>query len=450
MPTIRKLLARELLDSRGNPALEVEVHTEKTVARAMVPSGASTGVHEALELRDKDPHRFNGKGLLKACRNVNNTIAQVLVGQTFEHLAEIDKKLIELDGSPNKSNLGANTILGVSLACAHAAAQEQGVALYRFLNPAATLLPVPMMNILNGGAHAVDSGIDIQEFMIVPVGAQNFKHAIQIGAEIFRTLKALLHEKNYATTVGDEGGYAPSLKQQEEALDFIVKAIEESGYRPGVEVAIALDPASSEFYDSTQQKYRLRIKGVPHELTSNELIDFWEGLIEQYPIVSLEDGLAEDDWAGWQKLTQQLGHKVQLVGDDFLVTNVNRLKQAIEQQAGNAILIKMNQIGTLTETIEAITMAKAVQPRAWGVIASHRSGETEDTTLADLAVGMETGQIKTGSLCRGERTAKYNQLMRIEEELGEKARYGGGGLTIFFCPIPIPHPPMGKDTTHHS
>lgn len=426
MSKIKKITAQELLDSRGNPTLEVTVITEKGFGKALVPSGASTGIHEALELRDKDPKRYFGKGVLKACGHVNNTLAKALHGKEVSQQEKIDELMIGLDGTPNKSKLGANALLGVSLACSHAAAQEQGKSLYVYLNPHANLLPVPMMNILNGGKHA-DSGLDIQEFMIMPVGAKSFQHAIQMGAEIFHTLGNILKSENLATTVGDEGGYAPHLQDQEQALNFIIRAIEEAGYKPEKDIMLALDAAASEFYNLGKKYYQFKIQGKSQKLATKDMIDYWFHLAKKFPIISIEDGLAEDDWDGWQTLNKKLGKKVQIVGDDLLVTNVRRLQKAVNLGAANAILIKVNQIGTLTETIDAIKMANASN---WTAIVSHRSGETEDTTIADLAVAMSTGQIKTGSLSRSDRVAKYNQLLRIERELGKKAKYIG--RKVFF------------------
>ncbi len=428
MSKITNIKAREVLDSRGNPTIEVVVTTSKAWGRAIVPSGASTGAHEALELRDGDPKRYFGKGVLKACENVNKTIKKALLGMEVSKQAKIDMAMITLDGTPNKSTLGANAILGVSLACAHAAAEENGVGLYLNINPKSYLLPVPMMNIMNGGRHA-DSGLDIQEFMILPVGAPNFREALRMGSEIFHTLGKLLKEKKYQTTVGDEGGYAPSLKDQEEAFEYILEAIEKAGYKPEKDVQLGIDAAATEFYNENKKTYGFRIKGKKENLSSQEMIDYWESLVKKYPIITLEDGLAEDDWKGWQELTRRIGKKVQVVGDDLLVTNSERLHQALNLGAANSILIKVNQIGTLTETINAIDMAEAGD---WTAVVSHRSGETEDTTIADLVVGMSTGQIKTGSLSRTERIAKYNRLLRIEDELGKKAKYLGMGV---FCNI---------------
>ncbi len=416
MATIESIRAREILDSRGNPTLEVEVRLAGgTTGRAAVPSGASTGKHEAVELRDGDRARFNGNGVLKAVDNVNKEIAAAIAGMTATEQAAIDHKLINLDGTGNKSRLGANAILGTSLAVAHAAANWLGTPLYRYLGEDAHTLPVPMFNILNGGKHAADS-TDFQEFMVMPVGAKNFSHALQIGAEVYHSLKSVLQDKDLNTNVGDEGGFAPSLSSNREAVELILLAIEKASYKPGKECFIALDPAASEFY--RDGKYILEREGT--SLTSSEMADYYTNWVADYPIISIEDGLAEDDWAGWQVLAQKLGEKVQLVGDDLYVTNVARLSRGISLNASNAILIKLNQIGTLTETIAAIKMAKEA---GWAAIISHRSGETEDTTIADLAVGHVTGQIKAGAPCRAERTAKYNRLLKIEAELGERANF---------------------------
>ncbi len=416
---IEDIVARQILDSRGNPTVEVEVVLSSgVIGRAAVPSGASTGVHEALELRDGDPSRYKGKGVEQAVANVNETIAQELIGWDATDQMEIDRLLIEMDGTPNKSNLGANAILGVSLAVAHAAAAALDLPLYRYLGGvAAHILPVPLMNILNGGKHAADSA-DFQEFMVVPVGAPSFSEALRMGVEIYHTLKEVLKQAGYTTNVGDEGGFAPSLKSNAEAFDLIIEAIQKAGYTPGEDVYLALDAAASELYQDG--KYHLPKEGK--SFSSDEMIGFLAEWVERYPIVSIEDGLAEDDWSGWEQLTARLGRQVQLVGDDLLVTNVARLEEAIERQAANSILIKLNQIGTLTETIEAILKA---QRAGWTAIVSHRSGETEDTTIADLAVGLNVGQIKTGAPARTDRVAKYNQLLRIEEMLGEGAQYAG-------------------------
>lgn len=421
MTKIKTVHAREILDSRGNPTVEVTVTTEKATGVAMVPSGASTGTHEALELRDGDPKRYLGKGVLKACENVNKELAGLVTGREADDQKGLDEAMLALDGTPTKSKLGANAILGVSLACARAAAAEKGVGLYKSLNPDAALLPVPMMNIMNGGKHA-DSGLDIQEFMVMPAGAPSFKEAIRMGSEIFHNLGKLLKGGGYATSVGDEGGYAPSLPDQESAFEFIFKAIEAAGYKAGEDVFIALDPAASEFYDASKKTYSFKIKGKKEELSSAQMVDYWVDLVSKYPIISLEDGLAEDDWDSWKTLTEKVGTKVQIVGDDLLVTNVERLQKAIDMKAANSILIKVNQIGSLTETMNAVTLA---QKSGWTNVISHRSGETEDTTIADLAVALATGQIKTGSLSRSERVAKYNRLMKIEEELGSKAQFPG-------------------------
>jgi len=417
--TIDGIKAREILDSRGNPTLEVEVKlNDGTIGRAAVPSGASTGKYEAVELRDGDNSRFNGLGVLRAATNVNEHIAAVIIGMSVTGQVAIDRKLIELDGTANKSHLGANAILGTSLAVAHAAAGQLGKSLYRYLNESATYtLPVPMMNILNGGRHAANS-TDFQEFMVVPAGAGSFGRALQMGAEVYHCLKRVLKDKGLDTNVGDEGGFAPSLSSNKQAIEVILLAIEKAGYKAGEDCFIALDPAASEFYKNG--KYVLTREGI--SLSSGEMVDYYIKWAASYPIISIEDGLAEDDWAGWQLLTQKLGDKVQLVGDDLYVTNVDRLSKGISLKSSNSVLIKLNQIGTLTETIAAIKMA---QEAGWTAVVSHRSGETEDTTIADLAVGLNTGQIKTGAPCRSERTAKYNRLLKIEDELGEKASFAG-------------------------
>jgi enolase len=416
---IEDVVGREVLDSRGNPTVEVEVLLESgEVGAAIVPSGASTGAHEAVELRDGDGGRYRGKGVLTAVRHVNEVLREALVGTDALDQVSIDRLLIELDGTPNKSMLGANALLGASLAVAHAAADAMGLSLYRYLGGAgARVLPVPMVNILNGGKHAVDS-TDFQEFMIAPLGAPTFREAVRWASETFQALGQLLHERGLATTVGDEGGYAPSLGSNEEAVAVVLEAIERAGFRPGEDVAIALDPATTELFDAGS--YTLARE--ERTLTSDELIGFWADWVSRYPIVSLEDGLAEDDWAGWTALTGRLGERLQLVGDDLLVTNTQRLERAIAEQAANAILVKLNQIGTLTETLEAVEMAHRA---GWRAVISHRSGETEDTTIADLAVALNTGQIKTGSMSRSERIAKYNRLLRIEEELADAAIYAG-------------------------
>jgi enolase len=419
--------ARQILDSRGNPTIEVDVILDDgALGRAAVPSGASTGANEAVELRDGDPTRYGGKGVLKAVANVIETIAPDLIGADAEDQAGIDATLIELDGTPNKANLGANATLGVSLACAHAVAASYGLPLYRYLGGAgARILPVPMFNILNGGKHAQDS-TDFQEFMVMPVGVASFSDALRAGAEIFHALRGLLHQEGHATGQGDEGGFAPSLPSNEAALELILRAIEKAGYRPGEDVAIALDPAASSILvegtgvEDVPGRYHLASE--KRTLDSGELIDLWERWASTYPIVSLEDGLAEDDWAGWRELSARLGSKIQLVGDDILVTNPRFIARGIDEHAMNAVLIKLNQIGTLTETIEAIELARRA---GWASIVSHRSGETEDTTIADLVVAMGTGQIKTGAPSRSERVAKYNRLLRIEGELGGGGRYLG-------------------------
>lgn len=422
MPTIIDIYAREVLDSRGNPTVEVEVYTESgAFGRALVPSGASTGEYEAVELRDGDKGRYLGKGVLQAVKNVNEVIAPALIGSydVTEQVA-IDRALIALDGTENKGKLGANAILGVSMAVARAAADYLGVPLYQYLGGFnAKTLPVPMMNILNGGAHA-DNNVDIQEFMIMPVGAPNFREALRMGAEIFHSLKAVLKAKGYNTAVGDEGGFAPNLKSNEEALETIIEAIEKAGYKPGTEVMLAMDVASSELYNKETGKYHLEGEGVVK--TSEEMVAWYEELVNKYPIISIEDGLDENDWAGHKLLTERLGKKVQLVGDDLFVTNTKKLAQGIEQGVGNSILIKVNQIGTLTETFEAIEMAKRA---GYTAVISHRSGETEDSTIADIAVATNAGQIKTGAPSRTDRVAKYNQLLRIEDQLGETAVYDG-------------------------
>jgi len=419
MSTIKNLRAREILDSRGNPTLEVEARLDSgSTGWAAVPSGASTGKHEAVELRDGDKSRYNGKGVLKAVANVNGTIAKAIIGMSATDQEKIDRTLIELDGTPDKSRLGANAILGTSLAVAYASAALKNMPLYRYLGEANTYtLPVPMMNILNGGRHAANS-TDLQEFMVMPAGAGSFSQAIQMGTEVYHALKNVLKDKGLNTNVGDEGGFAPSLPSNKEAVEAILVAIETAGYRPGRDIFIALDPASSEFYEDG--KYVLAREG--RTLSPAEMIEFYVKWVDEYPIISIEDGMAEDDWDGWRLITEKLGSKIQLVGDDLYVTNVKRLRQGIQTKASNSILIKLNQIGTLTETIEAIRMA---QQAGWTAIVSHRSGETEDTTIADLAVALNTGQIKTGAPCRSERTAKYNRLLRIEDELKENAAFAG-------------------------
>ncbi len=420
--TIAEVQGREILDSRGNPTIEVEVRTSTGhCGRAAVPSGASTGSREALELRDGDERRYGGRGVLRAVENVNGPLASAVRGRALgglEEQATLDGALCAADGSDTKANLGANAILGVSLAAAHAAAHEAGLPLYQLVGgPAADLLPAPMMNVLNGGAHA-DNNVDLQEFMLFPLGAPSFSEALRWGAEVFHKLKSVLHEKGCSTAVGDEGGFAPNLKSNREAIELILTAIEKSGYRPGEHISIALDPAASEFHRDGSYV----LAGEGRTLSSEEMAAFWDEWVERYPIVSIEDGLAEDDWSGWTGLTSRLGDRVQLVGDDIFVTNPAILSRGIEQGVGNAILVKVNQIGTLTETLEAIRVAREA---GYAVVVSHRSGETEDTTIADLAVGTGCGQIKTGSLCRTDRVCKYNRLLRIEEELGENARYAG-------------------------
>ena len=421
MPIIKEVYAREVIDSRGNPTVEVEIYTESDgFGRAIVPSGASTGEHEAVELRDGDKKRYNGKGVLKAVSNVNDIIGPEIIGMNVFDQVAIDKFMIELDGTENKGKLGANAILGVSLAVAKAASDLCGLSLYNYLGGFnAKELPTPMMNILNGGAHA-DWCTDIQEFMIMPVGAKTFKEAIRMGAEVFHILKNVLKERNYNTAVGDEGGYAPKLQSNEEAFELIIEAVEKAGYVPGKDIRIAIDVASSEFYNEKTKKYELKSEGK--ELTKEEMVEYYEYLCNKYPIISIEDGLDENDWEGFKLLTEKLGKTVQLVGDDLFVTNTKRLKDGIEKKVANAILIKVNQIGTLTETFEAVQMA---QKAGYAAVISHRSGETEDTTIADIAVSLNAGQIKTGSMSRTDRIAKYNQLLRIEDELGRTAVYNG-------------------------
>ena len=419
MSMIEDILAREVLDSRGNPTAEVEVYLlDGTVGRAIVPSGASTGAHESLELRDGDPQRYQGRGVLKAVGNVEDEIAGHLVGWSVFDQQGIDQFLIELDGTPDKSRLGANAILGVSLAVARAAALSADLPLYRYLGGVAPrMLPVPMINILNGGRHAEDS-TDLQEFMVMPAGASSFREALRWGVETYHSLKKVLRDKGYNTGVGDEGGFAPSLGSNEEAVEVILEAIQEAGFEPGEDLHLALDPAASEFYEDGQ--YHLRREG--RTLSGAEMVDFYVDWVDRYPLISIEDGLAEDDWQSWKLLTESLGDRVQLVGDDLFVTNVDRLRRGIEEGAANSILIKVNQIGTLSEAIVAVEMARNA---GWTTVISHRSGETEDTTIADLAVALNAGQIKTGAPCRSERVAKYNQLLRIEEELEETAWYPG-------------------------
>lgn len=425
MSVIVDIRAREILDSRGNPTVEVEVLTENGImGRAAVPSGASTGKYEAVELRDNDKSRYLGKGVLNACNNVDDKIREALIGEDVFEQRYIDDIMIELDATENKSVLGANAILGVSLAVAKAAAEESGQPLYRYIGGVnAHVMPVPMMNILNGGSHA-DNSIDFQEFMIMPLGADMFSEALRMGVEVFHHLKSVLKSKGYSTNVGDEGGFAPNIKSNEEAIEIVLKSIEAAGYRPGVDIMIAMDAAASEFYNESEKLYHFHKSGGK-KLSSDEMIDYWAGWVNKYPIFSIEDGLHEDDWAGWVKLTKALGEKVQLVGDDLFVTNTRRLQQGIETSAANSILIKVNQIGSLTETIDAVNLATR---NGFTSVMSHRSGETEDTTIADLAVALNTGQIKTGSASRSDRIAKYNQLLRIEEELGDSAMYPGKSL----------------------
>lgn len=422
MGAITNIHAREILDSRGNPTVEVDVITSNgIVGRAAVPSGASTGVHEAVELRDDDKNRFLGKGVLNAVQNVNKVLNDELKGMYVTDQIDIDTRMIEIDGTPNKANLGANAMLGVSLACANAAAQETGQYLYRYIGgTSANTLPIPMMNILNGGSHA-DNSIDFQEFMIMPAGAERFSDALRMGAEVFHHLKSVLKKQGYSTNVGDEGGFAPNLKSNEEALTLILQAIENAGYRPGEDIYIALDPASAEYFIPEENMYHLKWS-TGDKLTPGQMVDFWDNWAKKYPIVSIEDGMSEDDWDGWKLMTERMGDRIQLVGDDLFVTNTDRLAMGIEKDIANSILIKVNQIGTLTETINAVKMA---QSNSYTAVMSHRSGETEDTTIADLAVALNTGQIKTGSASRSDRIAKYNQLLRIEEILGSAAYFPG-------------------------
>lgn len=423
MPTIIETLGREILDSRGNPTVEVEVTLESgATGRAAVPSGASTGEYEAVELRDGDKGRFNGKGTTQAVGNVNESIAEHLVGMNALSQAEIDRALLALDGTPNKNKLGANAILGVSMACARAAADFLGLPLYRYLGGAAArVLPVPMMNVINGGVHA-DNKLDCQEFMLAPAGANSYREALRMGAEVFHALKALLHSKGLNTAVGDEGGFAPDLQSNEEALTIIMEAIQQAGYTPGQDIYIALDPATSEFYNSDKNTYELASEG--RSLTSEEMVAFWESLLANYPIISIEDGMDENDWNGWKLLTDTIGDRCQLVGDDLFVTNRDRIRQGIEQGVANSLLVKVNQIGTLSETFDAIDTARNA---GYTVMISHRSGETEDTLIADLAVATNAGQIKAGSVSRTDRICKYNQLLRIEEDLGRGAVFAGTG-----------------------
>ncbi|MDT8392529.1 MAG: phosphopyruvate hydratase [Bacteroidales bacterium] len=422
---ITNIHARQILDSRGNPTIEVDVYTNTgIVARAAVPSGASTGVHEAVELRDNDKGTYMGKGVLKAVENVNNILSEELQGYYVTDQRDIDKRMIEIDGTPNKEKLGANAMLGVSLAVAHAGAQDTGQFLFRYIGgPNAHLLPIPMMNILNGGSHA-DNSIDFQEFMIMPLGAASFSEAIRMGAEVFHNLKAVLKKGGHATNVGDEGGFAPNLASNEDAIKVVLQAIEKAGYKAGEDIFIALDPAASEYYIPEENVYHLKWS-TGDKLSPSEMVDFWADWAKKYPIISIEDGMAEDDWDGWKIMTDKMGAKIQLVGDDLFVTNTKRLKRGIDENIANSILIKVNQIGTLTETIDAVSMASN---NAYTSVISHRSGETEDTTIADLAVALNTGLIKTGSASRSDRIAKYNQLLRIEEILGDAGAYLGKGF----------------------
>ncbi len=425
MSFINNISARQILDSRGNPTIEVDVVTESGIlGRAAVPSGASTGTHEAVELRDNDKTHYLGKSVYTAVNNVNSVIREALKGSYIFDQADIDGRMIELDGTPNKGNLGANAILGVSLAVARAAAEESRSPLYRYVGGVnSTMLPIPMMNILNGGAHA-DNGIDFQEFMVMPVGAESFSEALRMGTEIFHNLKAVLKAQKLSTNVGDEGGFAPNLKNNEDAIKLVIESIEKAGYKPGQDVYIAMDAAASEFYNAEEKVYHFK-KSTGDKLTSDQMVTFWADWCKKYPIISIEDGFAEDDWDGWKKMTAKIGNKVQLVGDDLFVTNVSRLSEGINKGIANSILVKVNQIGTLTETIQAVQMA---QTNSYTSVMSHRSGETEDTTIADLSVGLHCGQIKTGAPSRSDRVAKYNQLLRIEEQLGNSARYLGNSF----------------------
>ena len=425
MSEIIDIVGRQILDSRGNPTVEVEVTTETgLVGRAAVPSGASTGKYEAVELRDGNKSYFLGKSVVKAVEHVNQNILNELLGMSVFDQRGIDAMMLELDGTPNKGNLGANAILGVSLAVAHAAAAEAELPLYKYVGGVnAHTLPVPMMNILNGGSHA-DNSIDFQEFMIVPLGADRFSEGLRMGVEIFHHLKSVLKSKGYSTNVGDEGGFAPNIGSNKEAIEIVLQSIETAGYKPGEQVMIAMDAAASEFYDSKKSKYVLH-KSSGEEMSTDDMISYWKGWVDNYPIFSIEDGLDEDDWDGWKKLNETIGDRVQLVGDDLFVTNTERLKRGIDEKSANSILIKVNQIGSLTETIEAVSMAKS---NSFTSVMSHRSGETEDTTIADLAVALNTGQIKTGSASRSDRIAKYNQLLRIEEQLGDNAVYPGRNI----------------------
>ncbi|HPM92177.1 MAG TPA: phosphopyruvate hydratase [Bacteroidales bacterium] len=427
MSAIIDIHARQILDSRGNPTIEVDVFTESgVIGRAAIPSGASTGIHEAVELRDGDKE-YLGKGVLKAVHNVNNVIKEEIVGYNVTDQGDIDQHMIELDGTPNKAKLGANAILGVSLAAAKAGAMETGQYLYRYVGGVnANTLPIPMMNILNGGSHA-DNSIDFQEFMIMPAGAESFSQALRMGAEVFHTLKGVLKKKGYSTNVGDEGGFAPNLGSNEEAIQVVLEAIEKAGYKPGEDIYIALDPASSEYFLTDEKVYHLK-KSSGEKLTPAQMVDYWAEWVRKYPIISIEDGMAEDDWEGWKLMTDKVGSKIQLVGDDLFVTNTNRLQEGISKGVANSILVKVNQIGTLTETINAVNLAYT---NAYTAVISHRSGETEDVTIADLAVALNTGMIKTGSASRSDRIAKYNQLLRIEEKLGNSAYYPGKSFK--FC-----------------
>jgi enolase len=428
MSQIINVHARQILDSRGNPTVEVDIVTKSgKLGRAAVPSGASTGEHEAIELRDGDKSKYNGKGVLTAVNNVNTVIKDGIIGLDVLDQAKLDAVLLKLDGTETKSKLGANAILGVSLAVAKAAALEVGLPLYRYVGGVnGKTLPIPLMNIINGGSHA-DNSIDFQEFMIMPVGASSFSEALRMGAEVFHTLKSVLSKAGYSTNVGDEGGFAPNLKSNEEGVKVILEAIEKAGYKPGIDVALALDPASSEFFIPEENVYHLKWS-TGEKLTSDQMVDYWKGWVSKYPILSIEDGMAENDWAGWKKLTDTIGDKTQLVGDDLFVTNVKYLKKGIDLKTANSILVKVNQIGSLTETIDAVTLA---QTNAYTAIMSHRSGETEDTTIADLAVALNCGLIKTGSASRTDRLAKYNQLLRIEEELGSSAVYWGKAFKYY-------------------
>ncbi|MFN7326512.1 MAG: phosphopyruvate hydratase [Chitinophagales bacterium] len=425
MSVISEIIAREILDSRGNPTVEVDVVLDSGfIGRAAVPSGASTGAHEAVELRDEDPERYLGKGVQKAVKNIDKLIKKELIGMDPSDQIHIDRLMMEIDGTSNKANLGANAILAVSLAVAKAAAEEYGQPLYRYLGGVnAHILPVPMMNILNGGAHA-DNGIDFQEFMIMPIGANSFREGLRMGVEVFHQLKKVLKNKGYTTNVGDEGGFAPGIKDNEEAIQMVMTAIQAAGYRPMDDIVIALDAASTEFFDTEKQEYVFK-KSTGDRLSPQDMVAYWKDWCNRYPIFSIEDGCSEDDWAGWKHMTEVLGHRIQLVGDDLFVTNVNRLQRGIDDKVANSILIKVNQIGTLTETINAVNLAHR---NAYTSVISHRSGETEDATIADLAVALNSGQIKTGSASRSDRVAKYNQLLRIEEGLGDAAAYMGRSI----------------------